>query len=63
MKSRNFRFVFSHTKIDTVASAQLGRLLRDGAESVWACPCTRMPSREETGNWGAMEDRENRPTS
>ena len=38
------RFVFNQTNIGTVSRATLGRLLRDGAERVWAFPCATMPS-------------------
>ena len=36
--------VFSQTNIGTVSRATLGRLLRDGAECVWAFPSATMPS-------------------
>ena len=32
------RSMFNETNIDTVSRATLGRLLRDGAERVWAFP-------------------------
>ena len=38
------RPVFNQANIDTVLRATLGRLLRDGAERVWAFPCATMPS-------------------
>ena len=38
------RSVFNQTNIDTVSRATLGRLLRDGAERVWAFPSATMPS-------------------
>ena len=37
------RSVFNQANIDTVSRATLGRLLRDGAERVWAFPSARMP--------------------
>ena len=37
------RSVFNQTNIGTVLRATLGRLLRDGAEHVWAFPSTTMP--------------------
>ena len=40
--------VFNHTNIGTVWRATLGRLLRDGAENVWAFPSLTMPSWAET---------------
>ena len=42
------RSVFNQTNIGTVSRATLGRLLRDGAERVWAFPSTTMPSWAET---------------
>ena len=38
------RSVFNQTNIGTVSRAILGRLLRDGAEHVWAFPSATMPS-------------------
>ena len=38
------RCVFNQANIGTVSRATLGRLLRDGAERVWAFPSTTMPS-------------------
>ena len=38
------RSVFNQTNIGTVSRATLGRLLRDGAERVWAFPSATMPS-------------------
>ena len=38
------RSVFNQANIGTVSRATLGRLLRDGAERVWACPRATMPS-------------------
>ena len=38
------RSVFNQTNIGTVSRATLGRLLRDGAERVWAFPSVTMPS-------------------
>ena len=38
------RAVFNQTNIGTVSRATLGRLLRDGAERVWAFPSATMPS-------------------
>ena len=38
------RFVFNLANISTVSMATLGRLLRDGAERVWAFPSATMPS-------------------
>ena len=38
------RSVFNQTNIGTVSRATLGRLLRDGAERVWAFPSAAMPS-------------------
>ena len=38
------RSVFKQTNIGTVSMATLERLLRDGAERVWAFPSARMPS-------------------
>ena len=38
------RSVFNQTNIGTVLRATLGRLLRDGAERVWAFPSATMPS-------------------
>ena len=38
------RSVFNQANIDTVSKATLGRLLRDGAERVWAFPSATMPS-------------------
>ena len=49
--------VFNQTNIGTVSRATLGRLLRDGAERVWAFPSATMPSWAETetetavGHW------------
>ena len=37
------RSVFNQTNIGTVSKATLGRLLRDGAERVWAFPSATMP--------------------
>ena len=42
------RSVFNQANIGTVSRATLGRLLRDGAERVWAFPSAAMPSRAET---------------
>ena len=42
------RSVFNQTNIGTVSRVTLGRLLRDGAERVWAFPSTTMPSAAET---------------
>ena len=42
------RSVLNQTYIGTVSRATLGRLLRDGAERVWAFPSASMPSRAET---------------
>ena len=42
------RSVINQTNIGTVSRATLGRLLRDGAERVWAFPSTSMPSETET---------------
>ena len=42
------RSVFNQTNIGTVSRATLGRLLRDGAECVWAFPSATMPSLAET---------------
>ena len=42
------RSVFNQTNIGTVSRATLGRLLRDGAERVWAFPSATMPSWAET---------------
>ena len=42
------RSVFNQTDIGTVSRATLGRLLRDGAERVWAFPSATMPSWAET---------------
>ena len=36
--------VFNQANIGTVSRATLGRLLRDGAERVWAFPSATMPS-------------------
>ena len=38
------RSVFNQTNIGIVSRATLGRLLRDGAERVWAFPSATMPS-------------------
>ena len=38
------RSVFNQTNIGTVSRATFGRLLRDGAERVWAFPSATMPS-------------------
>ena len=38
------RSVFNQTKTGTVSRVTLGRLLRDGAERVWAFPSDTMPS-------------------
>ena len=38
------RSVFNQANIGTVSRATLGRLLRDGAERVWAFPSVTMPS-------------------
>ena len=38
------RSVFNQTNIGSVLRATLGRLLRDGAERVWAFPSTTMSS-------------------
>ena len=40
--------VFNQTNIGTVSKATFGRLLRDGAERVWAFPSATMPSWAET---------------
>ena len=42
------RSVFNQANIGTVSRATLGRLLRDGAERVWAFPSATMPSWAET---------------
>ena len=42
------RSVFNQTNIGTVSRTALGRLLRDGAERVWAFPSATMPSWAET---------------
>ena len=42
------RSVFNKANIGTVSRATLGRLLRDGAEHVWAFPSATMPSSAET---------------
>ena len=42
------RSVFNQTSIGTVSKATLGRLLRDGAEQVWAFLSATMPSCAET---------------
>ena len=42
------RSVFSQTNIGIVSRATLGRLLRDGAERVWALSSATMPSSAET---------------
>ena len=42
------RSAFNQTNTDTVSRAALGRLLRDGAERVWAFPSSTMPSSAET---------------
>ena len=42
------RSVFNQTNIGTVSRATLGRLLRDGAERVWAFPSATTPSWAET---------------
>ena len=42
------RSVLYQTNIGTVSRATLGRLLRDGAERVWAFPSATMPSGAET---------------
>ena len=42
------RSVFNQTNIGTVSRATLGRLLRDGAERVWAFPSATIPPRAET---------------
>ena len=42
------RSVFNQTNIGTVSRTTLGRLLRDGAERVWAFPSATMPSWAET---------------
>ena len=46
------RSVFNQTNIGTVSRATLGRLLRDGAERVWAFPSATMPSWAETETGG-----------
>ena len=38
------RSVFNQTNIGTFSRETLGRLLRDGAESIWAFPSSTMPS-------------------
>ena len=38
------RSVFNKANIGTVSRATLGRLLRNGAERVWAFPSATMPS-------------------
>ena len=38
------RSVFNQANIGTVSRATLGKLLRDGAERVWAFPSATMPS-------------------
>ena len=48
--------MFNQTNIGTVSRATLGRLLRDGAERVWAFPGVTMPYRAETGNWNWLRD-------
>ena len=40
--------MFNQANIGTVSMATLGRLLRDGAERVWAFPSAAMPSLAET---------------
>ena len=47
------RSVFNQANIGTVSRATLGRLLRDGAERVWAFPSATMPSWAETENWNS----------
>ena len=42
------RSVLNQTNIGTVSRATLGRLLRDGAERVWAFPSATMPCSAET---------------
>ena len=42
------RSVFNQANTGTVSRATLGRLLRDGAERVWAFPSAMMPSWAET---------------
>ena len=42
------RSVFNQANIGTVLRATLGRLLRDGAERIWALPSAMMPSWGET---------------
>ena len=42
------RSVFNQANIGTVSRATLGRLLREGAEHVWAFPSVTMPSWAET---------------
>ena len=42
------RPVFNQANIGTISRATLGRLLRDGAERLWAFPSAMMPSRAET---------------
>ena len=42
------RSVFNQANIGTVSRATLGRLLRDGAERVWAFPSATMPPWAET---------------
>ena len=42
------RSVFNQANIGTVSRATLGRLLKDGAERVWAFPSATMPSLAET---------------
>ena len=49
------RSVFNQTNIGTVSRATLGRLLRDGAERVWAFPSATMPSWAETENWNQSQ--------
>ena len=40
--------VFNQANIGTVSRATLGKMLRDGAERVWAFPTATMPSGAET---------------
>ena len=46
------RSVFNQANIGTISRATLGRLLRDGAERIWAFPSATMPSWAETETQG-----------
>ena len=39
--------IISQTNIGTISKATLGKLLRDGVESIWAFPSTEITSRTE----------------